>query len=173
MLDPGYGGTGRAEDFAVAFCVGESCEGGMWCQCTGAGRVLRAVQVVAVVLLWTCGFVKVLWIVMAVSEPNQKQGVAYGMILPFLKLPLAFAHQRSSFSIKKSGKNSYLSLLIPHLAGLRVRAACRALKPGKILIHTGMNIAELISITYLDARKVCLFCPGSFAASGILLEYMH
>lgn len=95
------------------------------------------------------------------------------MILPFLKFPLAFAHQCSSFSIKKSGKNSYVNLLIPHLAGLRVKAACRALKPGKFLIYTGMNIAELISVTYLDARKVCLFYPGTFVASGILLEYIY
>lgn len=98
-------------------------------------------QVVAVVLLWTYGFVKVVWIVMAISEQNQKQigRVADGMILPFLKFPLAFAHQYSSFSIKKSSKNSYVNLLIPHLAGLRVKAACRALKPGKFLIYTGMK----------------------------------
>lgn len=182
-LDPGCGGTGMARDFEVAFCVGESCEEVM-CQCTGAGWARLAavqgsqragVQVVAVVLLWTCGFVKVVWIVMAVSEQNQKQvrRVADGMILPYLKFCLAFVHQCSSFSIKKKGKNSYVNLLIPHLAGLHVKAACRALNPGKFLIHTGMNIAELISITYLDARKVCLFCPGSFVASSILLEYMH
>lgn len=36
-LDPGYDGTGRAKDFEVALCVGESCEEVMWCQCTGAG----------------------------------------------------------------------------------------------------------------------------------------
>lgn len=112
---------------------------------------------------------------MAVSEQNQKQvgSVADGMILPFLKFPLAFAHQCSSFSIEKSGKNCYGNLLIPHLAGLRVKAACRALKPGKFLIYTGMNIAELISITHLDARKVCLFYPGNLVASGILLECMY
>lgn len=127
------------------------------------------------VLLWTRGFVKVVWIVMAVSEQNRKQvgRVADGMILPYLKFHLAFAHQCSSFSIKKRGKNSYVNLLIPHLAGLHVKAARRALKPGKFLIYTEMNIAELISITYLDARKVCLFCPGSFVASSILLQYMH
>lgn len=91
----------------------------------------------------------------------------------FSKFPLAFAHQYSSFSIKKRSKNSYVNLLIPHVPGLRVKAACKALKPGKFKIYTGVHIAELISITYLDARKVCLFCPGSFVASGVLREYMY
>lgn len=44
-LDLGCGGTGMAKDLEVAFCVGESCEELMWCQCTGAGWArLAAVQ---------------------------------------------------------------------------------------------------------------------------------
>lgn len=41
----------------------------------------------------------------------------------------------------------------------------------EFLIYTRIHLAELISITCLDAGELCLFCPGSFAASGILPGY--
>lgn len=174
-LDPGCGGTGRAEGCEVTFCVGGSCEELMWCPCTGAAcagwvmcKLFRVMETGCaggtVILLWTFGFVKVVWIVVVVSDQNQKQlgRVADGMILPFLKFPLAFVHQCSSFSIKKSSKNSYVNLLIPRLAGLRVKAACRALKPGKFLIYTGMKKSRTHFHYLFGCQESLPFLPWKF-----------
>ena len=67
----------------MVVCVCGNSEQVMWWQCTaavcceiGGCTVMTEEQVcrsVAVVLLWTCRFVKVVWLRMAIAEQNHRQ----------------------------------------------------------------------------------------------------
>lgn len=105
---------------------------------------------VAVVLLWVCGFTKVPWLRMAVAEQNRRQIGRGGQMGCFCLFQGFCWHLHTSCLPLGSRRVAKSYVNVPRWTSCESRML--ASSAWEFLICTRMNIAELISIAYLDSE---------------------